>query len=131
MKKTFLSVTNLADILGTSFATVQKWAKTGVYPCHLNEKGKEGFYMEELGDIASVRSMVESQWDEEENVTPRRNFTSVELFAGAGGLALGMHLAGFKHVLLNEMDVMACKTLRRNRLQGPAARAVSAQKLSM
>lgn len=115
MKKTFLSVTNLADILGTSFATVQKWAKTGVYPCHLNEKGKEGFYMEELGDIASVRSMVESQWDEEENVTPRRNFTSVELFAGAGGLALGMHLAGFKHVLLNEMDVMACKTLRRNR----------------
>ena len=45
----------------------------------------------------------------------RDAFTSrATLFAGAGGLALGMHLAGFRHVLLNEMDAMACQTLRRN-----------------
>lgn len=112
---TFLSATNLADILGTSFATVQKWGEAGVYPSCKNEKGKEGFYMEDLTEIPPVRSMLETRWQEEANVTPLRNFTSVELFAGAGGLALGMHLAGFKHVLLNEMDEMACQTLRRNR----------------
>ena len=112
---TFISATNLADILGTSFATVQKWGETGVYPYHKNEKGKEGFYMEDLTEIPSIRSMLENHWQEEANVTPLRDFTSVELFAGAGGLALGMHLAGFKHVLLNEMDEMACQTLRRNR----------------
>lgn len=112
---TFLSATNLADILGTSFATVQKWGETGVYPYHKNEQSKEGFYMEDLTEIPSVRSMLETRWEEETHTTPLRDFTSVELFAGAGGLALGMHLAGFKHVLLNEMDEMACQTLRRNR----------------
>lgn len=112
---TFLSATNLADILGTSFATVQKWGEMGVYPYRKNEQGKEGFYMEDLTEIPSVRSMLETRWEEEAHATPLRDFTSVELFAGAGGLALGMHLAGFKHVLLNEMDEMACQTLRRNR----------------
>ena len=59
--------------------------------------------------------MLETKWDEEAFVTPRRAFSSVELFAGAGGLALGMQMAGFRHVLLNEVDSMACKTLKYNR----------------
>ena len=58
--------------------------------------------------------MLETRWDEEEQTSPARDFTSVELFAGAGGLALGMHMAGFRHVLLNEMDKDACSTLRAN-----------------
>lgn len=111
---TFLSTNNLADILGTSIATVEKWGNNGTYPFHIDDKGHKGFYMEELDDIAPVRSMLESHWEEEKVVTPRRDFTSVELFAGAGGLALGMHLAGFRHVLLNEMDSEACQTLRVN-----------------
>lgn len=111
---TFLSVTNLADLTGTSLATAQKWGESGVYPYRRNENGKEGFYMEELTDIEPVRMMLHTNWDEEFHVAPLRDYTSVELFAGAGGLALGMHLAGFRHVLLNEVDAMACKTLRRN-----------------
>ncbi len=111
---TFLSVTNLADLTGTSLATVQKWGESGVYPLRHNEKGKEGFYMEELTDVEPVRMMLDTHWDEEFHVAPLRDYTSVELFAGAGGLALGMHLAGFRHVLLNEVDAMACNTLRRN-----------------
>ena len=111
---TFLSATNLADLTGTSLATAQKWGESGVYPYHRNEKGKEGFYMEELTDVEPVRMMLNTHWDEELHVAPLRAYTSVELFAGAGGLALGMHLAGFRHVLLNEMDAMACQTLRRN-----------------
>ncbi len=65
-------------------------------------------------DIEPVKMMLNSNWDEEFHTAPLRDFTSVELFAGAGGLALGMHLAGFRHVLLNEMDAMACQTLKRN-----------------
>ena len=111
---TFLSATNLADLTGTSLATAQKWGESGVYPYHKNEKGKDGFYMEELTEVEPVRMMLETHWEEEFHVAPLRDYTSVELFAGAGGLALGMHLAGFRHVLLNEMDAMACQTLRRN-----------------
>ena len=111
---TFLSATNLADLTGTSLATVQKWGENGVYPYHNNEKGKKGFYMEELTGVEPVKMMLDTNWDEEFHVAPLRDYTSVELFAGAGGLALGMHLAGFRHVLLNEMDSMACQTLRKN-----------------
>lgn len=39
---------------------------------------------------------------------------SLELFTGAGGLALGTHLAGFEHVSLLEWNHDACETLRRN-----------------
>ena len=110
----FLSAMNLADLTGTSLATTQKWGENGVYPYRRNENGKMGFYMEDLLDIEPVRQMLQSNWEEEEHVVPLRDFTSVELFAGAGGLALGMHMAGFRHVLLNEMDAMACRTLKRN-----------------
>jgi len=111
---TFLSASNLADLTGTSLATAQKWGKSGTYPYHKNENGKEGFYMEDLTDVEPVRMMLNTHWDEEFHVAPLRDYTSVELFAGAGGLAIGMHLAGFRHVLLNEIDPMACQTLRKN-----------------
>ena len=79
---TFLSATNLADLTGTSLATAQKWGESGVYPYHRNEKGKDGFYMEELTDVEPVRMMLNTKWDEEFHVAPLRDYTSVELFAG-------------------------------------------------
>jgi len=40
--------------------------------------------------------------------------TSIELFTGGGGLAWAMHEAGFRHLLVNELEPRACKTLRTN-----------------
>ncbi|WP_171168339.1 DNA cytosine methyltransferase [Streptomyces sp. I05A-00742] len=40
--------------------------------------------------------------------------TSIEICAGAGGQAYGLHQAGFRHLALLEIDKYACKTLRKN-----------------
>lgn len=44
----------------------------------------------------------------------RRPTTHIELFAGGGGLALGLHATGFTSALLVEADALSCETLRRN-----------------
>jgi DNA (cytosine-5)-methyltransferase 1 len=43
---------------------------------------------------------------------------SVEIFSGAGGLALGLAAAGFHHLLLVERDKESIKTLRLNQSLG-------------
>lgn len=41
--------------------------------------------------------------------------TSIELFAGAGGLALGIQKAGFRSLAAVEIDRWACDTIRENK----------------
>lgn len=43
---------------------------------------------------------------------------SIELFAGAGGLGIGLHEAGFRPVNVIEWDSYCCDTIRENKARG-------------
>lgn len=47
----------------------------------------------------------------------QREYTSLEICAGAGGQALGLEMAGFKHVALIELESEYCGCLKQNRPQ--------------
>jgi DNA (cytosine-5)-methyltransferase 1 len=110
----FISVNIFADIMGVSRATVEKWIKNGTFAASTKD-GVKGFYTKDLAGVPVIDSMVHTKWNQEMQTKPEREYTSIELFAGGGGLALGMEMAGFHHIMLNEFDHSACETLRVNR----------------
>jgi DNA (cytosine-5)-methyltransferase 1 len=106
----------LADVLSVSKATLSKWEKNGKIQSIQNPTtNKKEYQISQLTHFEEIRSMVHTDWDKELSVKPNRKFTSIELFAGAGGLGLGLEKAGFNAVALNELDKDACQTLRINR----------------
>ncbi|MBN2022017.1 MAG: DNA cytosine methyltransferase [Pirellulales bacterium] len=54
-------------------------------------------------------------------ISGRRMMRTIELFAGAGGLALGTMSAGFRHEAVVEWDRNACDTIRENNRRGVIA----------
>lgn len=112
-----LPLSHFADIKGVSRRTVETWVAAGKYTIHADNYGRACIALDELESDDDIREMLHSPWEEEATAHPVRPFTNVELFAGAGGLAIGMEMAGFRHVLLNEIDHDACSTLRTNRPQ--------------
>lgn len=115
MHKRSITVNTFADLLGVSRATVEIWIRNGKYKVHTLDDGNRVFFLDEVKSAPEVAEMLSSRWNEEKFVTPTYRYTSAELFAGGGGLALGLEKAGFSHILLNEYDHSACETLRQNR----------------
>ncbi len=115
MNHNSISINNFADLLGVSRATVETWIRNNKYPVHTDMHGKRFFLLEEVDSVPEIRAMLTSKWNDEKKITPNFTYTSAELFAGGGGLALGMEKAGFHHLFLNEFDHNACETLRKNR----------------
>lgn len=110
------SAETVADVLSISKKNVESWAKNGKLVPALDPKTHDKPYnKEQLIVFPQFANMFNSNWDDDMAVMPKRAYTLVELFAGAGGLALGLEQAGFKSVLLNEKDKYACQTLRANR----------------
>lgn len=76
--------------------------------------------MNHMGKSRSDRNINTEYKDQDElidisDIKSERTYTDVELFAGAGGLALGLEQAGFKNVMCIESDLNPVKTLQLNR----------------
>jgi len=112
----YFTLAQVADILGTSKETLRRWEKNNTLKAvKIKGHSKKMYSREQLEQFDEAQLMFNTKWQEEYSTEPQRDFSLVELFAGAGGLALGMEKAGFKSLMLNEIDKDACETLRRNR----------------
>jgi len=105
----------LADIVSVSKATLLKWEKSGKLQPIFNAIGKKQYRLSQLSDFPEIKKMSASNWALESQTAPHRPYSSIELFAGAGGLAIGLEKAGCNAVALNELDKHACNTLKINR----------------
>lgn len=111
----FYQVSQVADICGVSKETVRRWDASGKLVALRDESsGFRVYSKEQLLQFDEARLFFEGG-SVPACEKPARDYTLVELFAGAGGLALGLERCGFKSLLLNEIDKKACATLRKNR----------------
>ena len=110
----YFTLIEVANTLGVSRAIVEGWERSGkLTPLQLD--GVKCYSERQLLSFDTYRRLAETEWDEEEKVSAARPFRSIELFAGAGGLALGLESVGFEVALLNELDQHAGATLKKNR----------------
>jgi len=115
MNKENFSLSEVADILGVSKETLRRWDVTGKLSSQRNEENNYRYYKkEQLKIFEQAQSLFTSTWSDDAVDVPN-NYTVMELFAGAGGMALGLEMAGLKSILLNEVDSCACRTLRKNK----------------
>lgn len=112
----YLTISETAKLLNKSTKTLRRWDDEGklsavrepmsnyrVYRRKEVESLFAGFFQNE--EIETTSNYVEAF----------KEYKVLELFAGAGGLAVGMEKAGLKCIALNEIDKFACETLRKNR----------------
>lgn len=114
--KEYLTLSETAALLGKNKETLRRWDREGKLLAVREPMSNYRVYRK--SDVLEIFSGFVSN-DVKESVSnvvePTHEYKVLELFAGAGGLAVGLEKAGLKCVALNEIDKFACATLRKNR----------------
>lgn len=115
MQQQLVLVHEAAEAIGVSEDTVRRWEKKGLVRAVRNE------FNHRLFDIGSLK-VLNSKLNGTQRGQPYRilkskltQYSCIDLFAGAGGTALGLENAGLRHKLLVEFDANASQTLKTNR----------------
>lgn len=110
-----VKISEAASILDVSIDTIRRWDKKGLIRARRDEKNNRHFNLEEVRRLKRKLSGEDSDNRFEILSQDPCDLTSIDLFAGGGGTALGLSHAGFQHLLVNEFDKHAAETLRSNR----------------
>ncbi len=113
--KRYYSLSEASEVLGKSKETLRRWDREGKFVASREPISNYRVYKKE--QLALFTEFISNEFEDivDNFVKPKSNYRVLELFAGAGGLALGLEKAGLSCVALNEIDKWACKTLRENR----------------
>lgn len=112
----YLTLAETAELLGKNKETLRRWDREGKLTAVREPISNYRVYKK--SDVQAIFAEfmdIEIEETVSNFIEPEYNFKVLELFAGAGGLAIGMEQAGLKCVALNEIDKYACETLRNNR----------------
>lgn len=110
-----LTISDAAQKIGVSVDTIRRWEKKGLIKSTRSQNNYRLFNIYEvkrIHDKVSGKSKVNSYKILKSKI--KRQYTCIDLFAGAGGTALGLENAGLKHIMLNEIDNDSVTTLRFN-----------------
>jgi DNA (cytosine-5)-methyltransferase 1 len=112
----YYSLSETAELFGKSKETLRRWDKENILNAVREPVSNYRVYKKK--DVESLLGALydDNFYDEVSNFEkPHHKYGVLELFAGAGGLGIGLEKAGLKCVALNEIDKYACDTLRKNR----------------
>ena len=113
--KEYYSISEVADLLSVSKETLRRWDRNGKLEAVREPMSNYRVYRKEQLRIFDNLDFLFNNEHVTNFVVPKRDYSAIELFAGAGGLAIGMEQAGIKCLALNEIDHWASETLRKNR----------------
>lgn len=112
----YLSLTEASELIGKSKETLRRWDREGKLTAFREPISNYRVYKRDDVETLFSDFLNRQNIDYRSNaVTSDYDYKVIELFAGAGGLAVGLEKAGLKCAVLNEVDKWACQTLRKNR----------------
>lgn len=113
-----LTIEQVANLLGKTKETIRRWDNTGKLVALRDPMSNYRYYhrsqLEVFDEYRELQTKPSISYNEKK-IIPDDDYSVLELFAGAGGLAIGLEKAGLKCVALNEIDRWAAETLRINR----------------
>lgn len=112
----YITLSEASELLKKSKATLRRWDRGG--KLFAVREPISNYRLYKKGDVLSL--FPDFQEDQPVNTVsnytePENRYSVLELFAGAGGLAIGLEQSGLECIGLNEIDKYACQTLRKNR----------------
>ena len=113
--KEYYSLSEVADLLSISKETLRRWDRNGKLEAVREPKSKYRVYRKDQLKIFDDLDFLFNNKKTTNYCSPNRKYNAIELFAGAGGLALGLEGSGINCLALNEIDHWASETLRKNR----------------
>ena len=112
----YLTISETAKLLNKSTKTLRRWDEEGKLSAVREPMSNYRVYRKDEVETLFAEFLNNDVQETVSNfVIAENEYKVLELFAGAGGLAIGMEKAGLKCVALNEIDKHACETLRKNR----------------
>jgi DNA (cytosine-5)-methyltransferase 1 len=113
--KDYFTISEVADLLSVSKETLRRWDRSGKLVAVREPMSNYRVYRKNQLKIFDELDFLFHTQSSSNYVIPNRDFKAIELFAGAGGMAVGLAQAGIKCLALNEIDHWAAETLRINR----------------